>query len=99
MTEGTPPERGDKSPARLPRPAAGSGSEFAGVGLQFGFSIVLFAFAGYWLDKKLGTSPWLLILLVFVGAAAAFYSMYRRLFPPKPPSPPTSRTPPGAPGP
>ena len=95
MTEGTPPRRGEKTPAGLPRPAASTGSEFAGVGLQFGFSIVLFAFAGYWLDKKLGTSPWLLILLVFVGAGAAFYSMYRRLFPPK--SPP--KTPPGAPKP
>ena len=95
MTEGTPPDRRDTRPSGLPRPAASTGSEFAGVGLQFGFSIVLFAFAGYWLDKKLGTSPWLLILLVFVGAGAAFYSMYRRLFPPKPPS----QSPPGAPEP
>ncbi len=42
-------------------------------------TIVLSALLGYWLDKKLGTSPWLLIVLVFVGAAAGFYSLYRRV--------------------
>jgi ATP synthase protein I len=42
-------------------------------------SILIFLFLGQWLDRKLGTSPWLLILGVFLGAAAGFYSMYRRL--------------------
>jgi F0F1-type ATP synthase assembly protein I len=56
-----------------------SGSEFAGVGLQFGITIVLFAFAGVWLDKKLGTSPWLVIVMVFGGATLGFWSMYRRV--------------------
>lgn len=64
-----------------PTPPRGpSTGDYAGMGLQFGGSIVLFAYAGYWLDRRLGTSPWLLLLLVFVGAGAAFYSMYRRLF-------------------
>jgi len=57
------------------------GSEFAGVGLQFGITIVLFAFAGIWLDKKLGTSPWLLLVLVFGGAGLGFWSMVRKLKP------------------
>jgi ATP synthase protein I len=63
------------------RGAAGtvSGAEFAGIGLQFAFTILIFAFAGVWLDKRLGTSPWLLIVFVFVGAAGGFYSMYRRV--------------------
>ena len=56
-----------------------SASEFAGVGLQFAVSIVLFLFLGQWLDKKFGTGPILLIVCVFVGAGAAFYSMYRKL--------------------
>ncbi len=50
---------------------------FAGVGLQFGFSIILFLYLGKWADAKLGTAPWLLILGVFTGAGAAFYSIYR----------------------
>lgn len=58
-----------------------SGSEFAGVGLQFAVTIVVFAFAGIWLDKRLGTSPWLLIVLVLGGSALGFWSMYRRMVP------------------
>lgn len=56
-----------------------SGSEFAGVGLQFAVTLVLFAFAGIWLDKRLGTSPWLLIVLVLGGAGLALWTMVRRL--------------------
>ena len=56
-----------------------SGSEFAGVGVQFGITIVAFALAGVWLDRRLGTSPWLLIVLVLGGSGLAFWSMYRRL--------------------
>jgi F0F1-type ATP synthase assembly protein I len=52
---------------------------FAGVGLQFAVSIVLFLFLGQWLDQKFGTSPVLLLVGVFIGGGAAFYSMYRRL--------------------
>ena len=55
------------------------GSEFAGVGLQFAVTIVLFALAGIWLDKRLGSSPWLLIVLVLGGAGLAFWSMVRRM--------------------
>ncbi len=62
---------------------AGGGSTpvavYAGLGIQFALSIILFLFLGQWLDRKLGTSPWLLILGVFLGAGAGFYSMYRRL--------------------
>ena len=50
-----------------------------GVGLQFAASILLFLFGGMWLDRKLGTAPWLLIAGVFVGGGAGFWSMYRRL--------------------
>jgi ATP synthase protein I len=56
-----------------------SASEFAGVGLQFAASIVLCLFAGQWLDRKLGTAPWLLIVGVFFGAGAGFHSLYRKL--------------------
>lgn len=53
--------------------------DMMGVGLQFAASILLFLFVGMWLDGKLGTAPWLLIVGVFVGGSAGFYSMYRRL--------------------
>jgi F0F1-type ATP synthase assembly protein I len=56
-----------------------SGAEFAGVGIQFAVAIILFLFAGQWLDNRLGTNGILTIVAVFVGAAAAFYNMYRRI--------------------
>ena len=56
-----------------------SGSEFAGIGLQFAVTLVVFALGGVWLDRRLGTSPWLLIVLVLGGAGLAFWAMYRRL--------------------
>ncbi len=60
-------------------PAAVSGAEFAGIGLQFAAVILAFTFAGYGLDKRLGTSPWLLVLGVFGGAGAGFYSMFLKV--------------------
>jgi F0F1-type ATP synthase assembly protein I len=56
-----------------------TGAEFAGIGVQFAFTILVFVFLGVWLDRRLGTSPWLLLVFVFVGAAGGFYSMYRRI--------------------
>lgn len=55
-----------------------SGSEFAGVGLQFAAVILVFTFAGIWLDRRLGTSPWLLLLCVMLGAGGGFFSIYRK---------------------
>ncbi|MEP7065625.1 MAG: AtpZ/AtpI family protein [Gemmatimonadota bacterium] len=56
-----------------------SPASFAGAGVQFVISILLFLYVGKWLDRKLGTAPWLLMLGVFVGAGAGFYSFYRRI--------------------
>ena len=70
------PERQDERRSRS------TGAEYAGLGIQLGLTFALFALLGWWLDQRLGTSPWLLIVLVFVGAAAGFYSVYRRVFPP-----------------
>lgn len=53
--------------------------DMMGVGLQFAASILLFFFLGRWADQRLGTEPWLLVLGVFTGLAAGFWSMYRRL--------------------
>jgi ATP synthase protein I len=53
--------------------------QFAGAGFQFAATVVCGVLAGVWLDKKLGTSPWLTIVLVFLGAGIGFYSLYRNL--------------------
>ena len=53
--------------------------QYAGLGLQFAAAIIVFLYAGQWLDRRLGTDPVFLLLGVFVGAGGAFYSMYRKL--------------------
>ena len=68
-------------------PEGGGGSDsggttvrdFAGVGLQLAAAIIGGLYAGQWLDHRFGTDPWLLMLGVFGGASAGFYSMYRKL--------------------
>jgi ATP synthase protein I len=57
----------------------GAAAKYAGIGIQFAASIVLFLYAGRWVDQRLGTEPIFLIVGVFVGATAAFYSIYKRL--------------------
>ncbi|MEX2572257.1 MAG: AtpZ/AtpI family protein [Gemmatimonadota bacterium] len=69
------PDRRSEEQRTLAREAGA----FLGIGIQFAGSIILFLFAGKWLDERLGTEPWLLLLGVFVGAAAGFYSLYRQL--------------------
>lgn len=68
-------------PLRKAGPASslGAAGRFAGLGLQFAISIILFLYVGQWLDGRFGTQPLFLYLGVFTGAGAAFYSMYRGL--------------------
>jgi len=47
-----------------------------GHGLTWALSVLLFLAVGGWLDSKLGTTPFLMIIGAFVGGAAGFYSLY-----------------------
>ncbi len=61
---------------------AGQGSsagQFAGAGFQFALTVIASVFAGIWIDRRLGTGPWLLMVTVFLGAALGFFSLYRNL--------------------
>jgi ATP synthase protein I len=49
----------------------------ASVGTQLVVSTFLGFGMGYWLDKKLGTSPALTIIFVVLGVAAGFLNVYR----------------------
>ena len=52
------------------------GARFAGLGLTWAFSVLLFLGGGWWLDQKLGFTPLFTILGAFVGAGAGFWYMY-----------------------
>ena len=46
------------------------------VGLSMAFAIGLGAGIGYWLDRKLGTGPWLFLVFLGFGIVAAFRNLY-----------------------
>ena len=48
-----------------------------GLGLQFVVTILVCLFIGQWLDRKLGTTPWLLLAGVLGGGALGFWTMLR----------------------
>lgn len=51
---------------------------YAGVGLQFGLTICLFALLGRWLDGRFDTDPWLMILGVLVGFGGGTFSLLKK---------------------
>jgi len=53
--------------------------QYASVGLQFAVGILVFTFAGSWLDRRLGTSPWLLLAGVALGFGLSSFWIYRQL--------------------
>jgi F0F1-type ATP synthase assembly protein I len=54
----------------------GADPRLMGLGVQFVIAILLCLYAGMWLDAKLKTGPWLMLIGALVGASAGFYSMY-----------------------
>ena len=46
------------------------------VGIAMALSIALGAFIGYYLDRVFGTQPWLTIVFLCFGIAAAFRNLY-----------------------
>ncbi|UQZ91118.1 ATPase F0F1 [Deltaproteobacteria bacterium Smac51] len=51
-------------------------AQASAVGISFAVSIVLGLALGWWLDKKLGTAPWLLLLCLMLGIAAGFKNLF-----------------------
>jgi F0F1-type ATP synthase assembly protein I len=47
------------------------------VGLELGLSVVFGVLFGRWLDGKLGTAPWMMLLFFAIGVTAGFRSVLR----------------------
>lgn len=79
------PRRSDEDPLkRLAQHSEGIGAlgaagKYAGMGLQFALSILLFLYVGQWLDRRAGTNGIFALFGAFLGFGAAFYSTYRSL--------------------
>lgn len=62
-------------------PMGSDNARYAGVGFQLGAAIIVFALLGWWLDRKLGTGPWLLILGVVLGFTGGLISLLKTVPP------------------
>ncbi len=49
------------------------------LGLLLPSSIIVGLFFGYWLDKLLGTKPWMLLVFLVLGIISGFLSLFRGL--------------------
>ena len=62
------------------RPAS-SGQRAMGAGLTLAVSVGLFAYGGLWLDRQLGTRPWLLLLFALLGIVGGMLHLIREVAP------------------
>src|SRR5882672_2121074 len=53
------------------------GLSASAAGLELGISVAVGALFGGWLDGKLGTAPWLLIVFLILGVIAGFRGLLR----------------------
>lgn len=63
------------------RQTAADLGRYTGLGLQLAASLMLFGALGWWIDRRLSTGPWLMILGMLVGSALAFVSLLRAVPP------------------
>jgi ATP synthase protein I len=56
---------------------------YLNLGTTFAVTALVGALAGWWLDRKLKTGPWLLIAGLFLGIAAAFVNFFRVVMSPR----------------
>ena len=50
---------------------------YAGLGFQLAAAMVVFGGIGYWLDGRLNTTPWLLVVGMLLGATGGMISLIR----------------------
>ncbi len=89
MSQDSKPEAGHRSDVAKPMitkgidPAARTGKRAynalsaSSVGLELGLSVGIALLVGYYLDKWLGTTPWMLLLWMVLGLAAGFRGVVR----------------------
>ena len=71
---GQPPRGGDEGPS-----AWRSLGQLATLGIQMVAAVAIGLALGYWLDRWLGTTPWLTMVFALFGIVAAFLNLFRDL--------------------
>lgn len=85
----------------MPNPRGKSGgseqgseyARYAGLGLQFGFTVALLSLGGYALDRWAGTLPLFLLVGVALGFAGGLISLLRHVPAARKPEPPEREPP------
>lgn len=77
-----PPSERGRVDARIDPAARASKRMYQGlsassIGLELGLSVVLALLFGMWLDRKLGTQPWMMLLFLVLGLVAGFRGVMR----------------------
>lgn len=65
--------------AKPPRPNFRKLAELSSIGLMLPSSIIIGLFFGYFLDRWLGTGPWLLLVFTVLGVVSGLLSLFRAL--------------------
>lgn len=63
----------DESPAGW----GGKTVALSSAGLMLAASVAIGAYAGWWLDQRYGTDPWLAVTGLFLGAIAGFIQLWK----------------------
>jgi len=56
-----------------------NGLSASSVGLELGLAVVIGLMFGMWLDGRLGTQPWLMLLFLVLGLVAGFRNVVRAI--------------------
>jgi ATP synthase protein I len=52
---------------------------YLNLGLEFAVTLLVFIFAGHYLDKRWGTEPWIFLAGAALGILVAFYIFFKTL--------------------
>jgi len=62
-----------------PAPDGGSWMAMSGVGIEFILAVLLPGAAGWWLDRRFGTVPWLMLVGGLLGFATGLVMLLRSI--------------------
>src|SRR5678809_1706897 len=83
MSQDSIPAAGHRSSVRAADPASKKGKSAyntlsaSSVGLELGLSVVIGLLVGYYMDRWLGTEPWLMLGWLVLGLVAGFRGVLR----------------------
>lgn len=61
----------------------GDAGRYAQAGLMIVAPMAAFGYCGHWLDRRLGTGPWVMLAGLILGMAGGFLNFFRLVLPPR----------------